>query len=58
MYVAGSACAAAVAVDGAMDCVDDDGMTGHAEVIVCSPDTNSFICIFCMSIWEFARKLK
>lgn len=43
VYIAGPACSTTVAIDGAMDCIDDDRMTRHTEVIVRSPNTNPFI---------------
>lgn len=57
-YIASSAGSTAVAVNSAMDGIDDNGMTRHSEVIVCSPDTNSLLCIFSVGIREFSSKLR
>ena len=58
IYVTSSSCSTPVAIDGAVNCVDDNGMTGHAKVIIRSPHTNSFIFILCMSIGKFTSKLR
>ena len=58
IYVASSSCSTAVAIDGAVNCIDDNGMTGHAEVVIRTPNTNSFIFILCMSIGKFPGKLR
>ena len=56
-YVAGSSCSTTVAVDRFVDCIDDDGVTRHAEVIVGSPNTNPFGRILGMRIRKFPSNL-
>jgi hypothetical protein len=58
IYVASSSCSTAVAIDGAVNRIDDNRMTGHAEVVIRTPNADSFIFILCMSIGKFPSKLR
>jgi len=56
-YIASSASSTAVAVDGTMDRINDDGVAGHPEVIIGAPDTHPFSGILRVRIRKFSSQL-
>ena len=53
MYIASSACSTPVTLDGFANCFDDDGVARHSQIVISTPNANTFIDILRMCIGKF-----